>query len=295
MVIKSFHMLDEFQEEQIRELEDICNLAEKPALQSYVYLDSQANANPERDCFYLLYEEGELAGFLSIFAPGEEGEITSFVHPKYRRRGFFTALLHQVSSDWKDLNTISLVAQPASASVPAVARKKNAVYAFSEYMMTYNGKPITKEKNTKGYQPVTLIKAGPDDAEKAVPMLSSLFSMEPEEADGWFSRLCESPDITVCLAKAGNAVVGIGCFSIEEERMTLFAIGVKKALRGRGYGEGILRRLMEQWEQNHGNTDLSAELDSEHSAAVALFKKLGFETEIQFDYYRLSKEKTISR
>ena len=46
--------LDDAQEEQIRELEEICNLAEKPALQSYVYLDSQANAEPDRDCFYLL-------------------------------------------------------------------------------------------------------------------------------------------------------------------------------------------------------------------------------------------------
>ena len=77
MVIKSFHQLDDAQEEQIRELEEICNLAEKPALQSYVYLDSQANAEPDRDCFYLLYENSVLAGFLSVFAPGEEGEITA--------------------------------------------------------------------------------------------------------------------------------------------------------------------------------------------------------------------------
>lgn len=100
MVIKSFHNIDESQEEQIRELEEICNLAEKPFLQSYVYLDSKANAEPDRDCFYLLYEDNELVGFLSIFAPGEEGEITAFIHPTYRRKGFFTALLKRVTFDW---------------------------------------------------------------------------------------------------------------------------------------------------------------------------------------------------
>ena len=44
---------------------------------------------------------------------------------------------------------------------------------------------------------------------------------------------------------------------------------------------------MEQWEQKYKNTEVSAELDSEHPAAVSLFQKFGFETEIQFDYYRL--------
>lgn len=287
MVIKSFHQLDDAQEEQIRELEEICNLAEKPALQSYVYLDSQANAEPDRDCFYLLYENSVLAGFLSVFAPGEEGEITAFVHPGYRRRGFFTAMLRQASRDWRGLSALSLVTQPASSSVSAVVKRLGAVLSFSEYMMTYQGKPLPKEKNAKGSQSVTLIKAGPADGKKAVPLLASLFYMTPEDAEGWFSRLCDSPDTSVYLAKAGNAFVGTGCFSVEEERMTVFAVGVKRALRGRGYGQGILRGLMEQWEQKYKNTEVSAELDSEHPAAVSLFQKFGFETEIQFDYYRL--------
>lgn len=285
MVLKSFHELDESQEEQIRELEEICNLAEKPHLQSYVYLEPDDDTN--QDCFYLLYEDGSLVGFLSVFAAGDEGEITAFVHPQYRRRGFFTAMLDKASHDWKGLKSLSLVAQPASASVPAVVKKLNASLAFSEYMMTYNKKPLPKEKVPKNYQPVSLAKAKAADAGKAVPLLASLFQMEPEDAEGWFSRLCSSPDTAVYLAKAGNAVVGTGCISIEEERMTIFAVGVKKALRGRGYGEGILRRLIEQWEQKYKNTELSAELDSGHPAAVSLFKKFGFETEIQFDYYRL--------
>lgn len=285
MVIKSFHQLDEAQEEQIRELEEICNLAEKPALQGYVYLDSQANAEPDRDCFYLLYENGVLAGFLSVFAPGEEGEITAFVHPDYRRRGFFTAMLRQASREWRRLISLSLVTQSASSSVPAVVKKLGAVRSFSEYMMTYRGKLLPKEKTRD--QGVTLIKVGPSDGEKAVPLLASLFYMTPEDAESWFSRLCASPDTLVYLAKAGNALVGTGCLSVEEERLTIFAVGVKKALRGRGYGQGILRGLMEQWEQKYKNTEPSAELDSEHPAAVSLFKKFGFETDIQFDYYRL--------
>lgn len=289
MVIKSFHSIDESQEEQIRELEEICNFAEKPCLQSYVYLDSQANAEPSRDCFYLLYEDGELAGFLSIFAPREEGEITAFVHPEYRRKGFFTALLKQAMFDWKDLKSLSLVTQPASSSVPAVVKKWKAVYLFSEYMMAFHGKTSPKTKTRKGYQPVSLIKASAADSERAVPLLASLFHMELEDAEGWFYRLCDSPDTTVYFAKAGNAVVGTGCFTVEEERMTLFAIGVKKALRGRGYGQDILCQLMEQWEQKYNSTVLSAELDSEHPEAVSLFKKYGFETEIQFDYFRLPK------
>lgn len=289
MVIKSFHNIDESQEEQIRELEEICNLAEKPFLQSYVYLDSKANAEPDRDCFYLLYEDNELVGFLSIFAPGEDGEITAFIHPTYRRKGFFTALLKRVTFDWDDLKSFSLVTQPASTSVPAVVKKLKADYLFSEYMMTFHGKTFPRMKNKKGFQPVTLIKAKDADAEKAVPLLASLFHMELEDAEGWFFRLCESPDTTVYFAKAGNAVVGTGCFTIEEERMTLFAIGVKKALRGRGYGQDILHQLIEQWEQAYHSTDLSAELDSEHPEAVSLFKKYGFETEIQFDYFRLPK------
>ena len=71
--------------------------------------------------------------------------------------------------------------------------------------------------------------------------------------------------------------------------MTLFAIGVKKALRGRGYGQDILRQLIEQWEETYHSADLSAELDSEHPEAVSLFKKYGFQTEIQFDYFRLPR------
>ena len=54
----------------------------------------------------------------------------------------FTAMLRQAARDWRRLTALSLVTQSGSSSVPAVVKKLGAVRSFSEYMMTYGGKPF---------------------------------------------------------------------------------------------------------------------------------------------------------
>ena len=291
MVVKSFHHLEEAQEEQIRELEELCSQHETPALQSYVYLSSDMNRNPKKNCFYLLYEDGILVSFLSVFAPRQEGEISAFTHPEYRRRGYFTELLKRMRQDWKELSQLLFVAEPASKSARAVLDSLGAAYDFSEYMMYYGGnipKRSPARKNNTGRAKLQLRKAKPADETVMSGMLASIFSMQEQDAADWYHRLMEEPSVHVFQAVSGNSPIGVGALSDEGDRMTLFALGIKKALRGRGYGRDLLQLLIEYWQENFGEKELLLETDSHSARAVSLFRRHGFSIATQFDYYRLS-------
>ena len=292
MIIKSFSRLDEAQEEQIRELEAICSEYEKPNLQSYVYLSSDMNRDPRKKCFYLLYEDGVLVSFLSVFAPRNEGEISAFTHPEYRRKGYFTELLKAMQKDWGFLNQLLFITEPASKSAPEVLKKLGASYDFSEYMMYYGGNtPKRAVKKTPGRPELQLKKAKPSDRGLMAPLLSSVFMMQEQDAADWYDRLMEEETVRVFQGVAGNSVVSVGALSDEGDRVTLFALGVKKALRGRGYGRDMLRLLVEYWEENFGEKELLLETDSHSARAVSLFKRHGFTVATQFDYYRLSMKR----
>lgn len=291
MVIKSFNHLEEALEEQVRELEAICCEYESPALQSYVYLSSDMNRDPRKKCFYLLYENGILVSFLSVFAPRQEGEISAFTHPDYRRRGYFTALLRKMREDWTSLSQLLFITEPASKNVPAVLKKLGASYDFSEYMMYYGGnipKRSSRKNANVGRAELQLRKAKPADHTVMTTMLASIFSMQEHDAADWYDRLMEESSVHVFQAVAGNSVIGVGALSDEGDRVTLFAMGIKKALRGRGYGRDLLRLLVEYWQENFGDKELLLETDSHSARAVSLFKRHGFSVATQFDYYRLS-------
>ena len=291
MVIKSFHLLDEGQEEQIRELEELCNASEKPPLQSYVYLASDANKNPSQDCFYLLYEDGMLVSFLSVFAPRQEAEISAFTHPDYRRRGYFSALLERMRSQWKDLTQLLFVAEPVSKSAQAVLKRLGASYDFSEYMMYYGANPAKRQPSGQNHSNSALLKlrkVTPSDRSVMTGLYASIFSMKEKDASDWFDRLMEEPSVSVFQGMLGDTVVGVAGLSDEGDRMTLFGMGVKKALRGRGYGRELLQLVLEYWSKHYGEKELLVECDSHSSRAVSLFKRHGFLVATQFDYYQLS-------
>ena len=288
MIIKSFNRLDEAQEEQIRELEAICSEHEKPNLQSYVYLSSDMNRDPRKKCFYLLYEDGQLVSFLSVFAPRSEGEISAFTPPEFRRKGYFTALLKTMQKDWNFLSHLLFIAEPASKSAPEVLKKLGAKLDFSEYMMYYGGNmPKRAVKKVPGRPELQLKRAKPGDRALMAATLAPIFSMQEQDAADWYDRLMEEENVRVFQGIAGNSVVSVGALSDEGDRVTLFALGVKKPLRGRGYGRDMLRLLVEYWEENLGEKELVLETDSHSARAVSLFKRHGFTTATQFDYYRL--------
>lgn len=292
MIIKSFNRLEEVQEEQIRELEEICNQHESPALQSYVYLSSDMNREQSRNCFYLLYEQGKLVSFLSVFAPHQEGEISAFTHPDFRGRGYFSALLGRMREEWPSLTRLFFITEPSSKSAQAVLKKLGASYSFSEYMMYYEeGSPqkgSSKKSAVSGAAEIRLKKVNPVDRAVMAGLYASIFSMQERDAADWFDRLMEEPSVHVFQAVAGNTVVGTGALSDEGDRMTLFAMGVKKPLRGRGYGRRLLQQLVEYWREHFGEKELLLETDSHSPRAVSLFKRHGFKIATQFDYYQFS-------
>ncbi|HEY4386810.1 MAG TPA: GNAT family N-acetyltransferase, partial [Ktedonobacteraceae bacterium] len=128
--------LDATEIHEITQLAQVCN--------SYEGLDLKLNWNILRNrpsdqlSDFLYYTDGELVGFLPLFSfSSQEGEISGMVHPAYRRRGIFSVLFEAACQEARrrDLPSLLLIVEQASAGGQGFARCLSSTYDHSEYKM----------------------------------------------------------------------------------------------------------------------------------------------------------------
>jgi N-acetylglutamate synthase-like GNAT family acetyltransferase len=87
---------------------------------------------------FLYYENDNLAGYLSAESWGtKEREATGMVHPDYRRKGIFSALLTAAKEEYRQqgVQKLILVCEHASQSGQAFVHATGAQHEYSEHEM----------------------------------------------------------------------------------------------------------------------------------------------------------------
>src|SRR5947209_2531593 len=134
-------ILTEAEVGEIEQLADICNSYENLRMRiGWIRLRPQQREETSDAHFndFLFYENGILAGYLVMDDYGTTArEMTGMVHPDYRRRGIFTALLTAAKEECRGrgIRELILVCEESSRSGRALVAAAGAHRDSLEYRM----------------------------------------------------------------------------------------------------------------------------------------------------------------
>lgn len=271
------------QMDSIIQLENLCK--DKEDLKGNIFLSGELNFDENLDCFYLLYnpdQTDELIGFLSIFAPSRaEAELYAYTHPAFRERGCFNSLLEEALKKLSvySIENILFVHEPNGKAAQKVLRTLDAVYQYSEFFMTWNGR--------LGLQPrkeheVTLVEAVEEDLELLVSVHCDAFQELEEEAHDFIGYVLKKRDTCAYKLMRDDKGIGMCACSLLAGQDMLFGIGIRREYQGKGYGEELVRQFLANFRRV--TSVVTLEVSSRNQPALCLYKKMGFEITTQFDY-----------
>lgn len=282
MKILKTHILTEEQKNSINNLQKICNDFEN--LKAEVFLSNEINFDKNIPCFFLGYEEEKLAAFLTIFLPTkEEGEISAFTNPDYRKKGNFKKLFKEAAEVLKenDVPKVLFVAEPKSDTSKEVLKKIGETELVrSEYTMSYLKEKFQNNKNKKGLK----FEIVSEDNKKIYSqMTEEIFKMAEGTNDNFVENAIKSIDRDAYIGYFNSEKIGVFNMNYTEDGVFLYGLGIREDFQRKGYGEEFLNFALKKAFEKGKKVIL--DVDSDNMPAYNLYKKLGFKIDFQADYY----------
>lgn len=245
-----------------------------------------------------------LVGYLAMDSYGRtEKELTGMVHPNYRRRGIFRALLDAAKEESRrrGIQRLLLVCERTSDSGQAFIRSIGAYSNHSEHEMVlgaFQGRrrgpeslgALVWESNDfpsgASDAQLRLRRASADDLEAIVSVHSASFGDEKEQVRHYTIQGLQEPKSQFYLGVLGEKP--IGCLRLDEidDEIGIYGFGVHPEYQGRGYGrrmlEGVIRRIQKQSPKG-----IMLDVDIDNTNAVKLYRGCGFQIRTTYDYYGL--------
>ena len=282
MKIEKICILTEEQKNGIINLQKICNEFEN--LKAEVFLSNEINFDKEIPCFFLRYEKEELVAFLTVFLPTkEEGEISAFTHPKYRKERRFKKLFEESVEILRknDISKILFVTEPESESSKEVLKKVGEIRLIrSEYTMSYSKEKFQERNDEKklNFEIVT-------EKNKKIysQMTEEIFEMPEGTSINFVENAIKSIDRDAYIGYLDEENVGIFNMNYTEDGVFLYGLGIRNSFKRKGYGEEIMNFALKKAFEKGKRAIL--DVDSDNMPAYNLYKKLGFKIDFQADYY----------
>lgn len=238
-----------------------------------------------------------IVGAASIFAPGsDEAEISSCVHPLFRRQGLLGELLKAA------LDELRLRGVPAALLVSdsrlgfghIVAQKLGAAKARTEYGMAMELGGGGERAEGAELEPTGLClrPVGPEELDEAAALSAACFDEDAAGARAFIEGCLAEPGREQYLAMDPSGAIGLAAAQFksradgEAAEAMIFGVGVLPELRGRGLGRALMRTVLGMLGAR-GVRRVALEVDDTNVAALALYRSLGFVEENSMDYWRL--------
>lgn len=282
MIIRTFHNLSETVVNEMLNLEDVC--LDYDHLKGSLFIDPTLNFDQTIKSFFLLYEKSKLISMISMFIPTkQEAEISAYTLPKFRRNGYFKILLSNAVEELRKFGILDIlfVCEKPSISGKKVLAALNAEYEHTEYFMRFSKNRYVARDTYR----LVCLKAELKDLEKTILTSMKVFDDSYEDAKGLLVKCFESEIREQYLAVLGDKIIGIGSVNLEGEDVSIFGLGLIPEYRGMGYGEELLRLIIDNLLQK-GRAQIIIEVHSENAKALGLYQKTGFQIEVAYEYYR---------
>lgn len=280
MTIEQTNRLTEEQSKEIRELERICTEAD--GADSRISLDNGINFVKDMDCFFLLYEGGSLRGLISVFAPMQDvAEISSCVHPEYRRQGYFRSLLAAACASLMGhgYERLLLVHEASTPVGKAIAQKWGLEIEHSEYLLHYKGGiPASQDDR------ITVRLAQESDIPQMAQLSSDTFGEKLNEARNLIESAFKDENRHNFVVLMDGDMVGIGGVNTGDPELYIFGLGISPQHQNKGIGRVMLQKIIAELQKSY-DRGIVLEVDSENARASHLYTTSGFEVRTQYDYY----------
>ena len=268
---------------EIRLLAHLCNQHEGLDIKVVWSLLRDRPADQLND--FLYYADGHLVGFLALFIfNAHEAEVSGMVHPAYRRRGIFRALLEAARQECRrrGLSTLLLIVEHASSTGQTLARHLSTSYDHSEYKMVLQEPRWPAPKAER----LHLRAARPEDAPTLARITAQAFNLPENEVDWYTEQAFSDPDHRrYYVGETEDGVIGKIDIDLSEEGAFLFGFAVLPEQQGQGYGRQMLARTVQQI-QSGGQQNICLEVDTDNIQALTLYHSCGFQETGSYDYYR---------
>lgn len=224
-------------------------------------------------------ESGRIVGFVGLYAfGGATMEVTGMVHPDVRRRGVGAALLDEAMGLARERgrDKFLLVAPRTSVGARVLAESRGGVIEHSEHAMDLEG-PAPEGPS----DPDVLLRAAAEgDAEDLSRILDEAFG------ESHASPPPDGPGSATLVAERGGRVIATLRLSRAPDVWGVYGFAVEAALRGRGIGRYLLRRVSAQ-AGLAGVHRLHLEVSVDNDRALGLYTSVGFARTATEDYYAI--------
>ena len=273
--------LDDFQLKAVEALAQSCLEKDKNRLPYFPHIIKKTRGDGLN---FLCYEACELIGFLSMFKfESNAFELILFVHPSYRNQGVGQQLLVLSHQTLKTLTWKKLI-------FPTVMDKKNCFlkseFQYQETELTLCLRPQDYIKKT--VKKIFIQKATVDDIDRLNDIHQTAFSENILLMKKRFHSLLREQGYHLYLAfKDGNPIGKMHLF-IQGKKGVLSDVVIVPNVQKQGFGSALMQHAL-QICQTQALDYLSLEVEKSNHAAIALYKKVGFNIRHQLDYFTISR------
>ncbi|HEX7733968.1 MAG TPA: GNAT family N-acetyltransferase [Ktedonobacteraceae bacterium] len=279
-----------------REITELEQLAALCASQEHLLLPLDYNllalpTLPTGDLF-LAYQADQLVGCLLMDRyHSDMKEVTSLVHPDFRRRGIFRELLAAARKEClsRGITRLLFVCESASSSGQAMLQAIGAGREFAEHRMVLQAFQPRFQYDDR----LLVREALFDDRAELVEVLATDFAGDRERALQHLLRAFERPNQRFYLATYGGEDLGCGepvaILRVEEtpREMGIYGFLVRPEYRGRGHGRQLIEEAIVLTHER-SQKPIMLEVDTNNFTAFNLYRSLGFTIDRTYEYHGLA-------
>lgn len=236
---------------------------QKGNVSAALFLESEMNALQDADCFFFYGGRRTPKALLTVFFPDEtRGELTAaeFLETEEGLSLLYRKALRECKKI--DVECLHTVRNPACGFSFDKIKGIRFSYDWSEYMLSAKMS--------------VLAGTGEEDADKEQEQLTVRKKPAPE-GDGTIRYSLEKGGQETASCRILPMESGIGCY--------LFGLKTKEEFRRTGMATRLLREIAKAYEGNE-EAVMRLQVSSQNEPAERLYRKLGFLTEDEREYYK---------
>ena len=283
MKIKITNLLTKTEKDQVLSLQAKCNSFDN--LKNEAYLSTEINVLRNLPSFFLGYEGNELIAFIASFMPDNTAaEITTFVHPKFRSKGYFRQLFSCVKEIYAMCSVPKLqfcLEYGSRTGIEVAEHFGTTALDRSEYTLFIREYNVPFKSN-----PLKLVYINTENIDIFTPYLNECYGKD--ERDILSIAVASRDRIPFAVCKE-NEPVGFFVLLTEPGKTVIHCVAVRKILRGQGYGKLLMDHATR--EALKVRTTAELDVDSDNPAAYHIYKSMGYKEKLRLDYYDFALSK----
>lgn len=298
--------LTDKQLKDIKSLETLCTKADN--ISFGLFTEPELNEYPNMPCFFMIYddENAGLLAFLSLFVPGDgTAEVSACTHPEYRQKGFFHALYKkacEVAAEF-DIESLIFTNSPTQQTALNVLTKYTASLENTEYLLQYecpgehtvssnnsNSPAIDIADNLSEFSNVyRLTPAMPDELSTHIDIFAAAFGYPHDTAKEFIDDVLSSGSEVKVFSftdTATDKIIGCCFAEISDSQVIPFGICVHPDFQEQKLGQYMVSHLINDYLLQYEKPIL-LQVSGSNENALHIYRKLGFKTASQVDYYSI--------